>query len=144
VTADHAEEAVAQLVLARLDAPDLEALPAGGQDVAAELAAHQQRLLDLGDLWAAGEVSRDEWLSLKRNIGRRARAAEAELARWSRYEALRALSGQGHSIRERWPGLTIDERRRVVHAALEHVVVLAAEPPRQVFRAERLQPCWLE
>ena len=40
--------------------------------------------------------------------------------------------------------MTVDERRGVVHAALDHVVVLAAEPPRQVFRPERLQPAWLE
>lgn len=144
VTADHAEEAVVAMVLVRLDAPDLLVLPSGGHDAEVELAGHRQRLRDLGDLWAAGELSRDEWLSLKRNIGRRARAAEAELARWSRYEALGALAGQGRSLRQRWPALDIDERRRVVQAALEHVVVLAAEPPRQVFRAERLQPCWLE
>ena len=53
-------------------------------------------------------------LSLKRNVGHRVRAAEAELAGWARYDALRAL------------------------------VVLAAEPPRQTFRPERLQPRWLE
>jgi site-specific DNA recombinase len=144
VTADHAEEAVGDMVLARLDAPDLLTLPAGGHDAAIEVAGHQQRLRELGDLWAAGELSRDEWLSLKRNIGRRTQAAEAELARWSRYEALRTLAGQGRSLRQRWPALEIDERRQIVQAALEHVVVLAAEPPRQVFRAERLQPCWLE
>jgi hypothetical protein len=40
--------------------------------------------------------------------------------------------------------MSIDERRSVVHAALDHVVVLAAEPPRQVFRPERLQPRWVD
>ena len=144
VTADHAEETVRDLVLARLDSPELLALPAGGREAAAELAAHRRRLEELGELWAAGELSRQEWLALKRNVGGRARAAEAELARWARYEALRTLAGPGHARGARWPALSIDERRTVVQATLEHVVVLAAEPPRQVFRPERLQPCWLE
>jgi hypothetical protein len=32
----------------------------------------------------------------------------------------------------------------VLHAVVDHVVVLAAEPPKQVFRPERLQPHWLD
>lgn len=144
VTADHAEAAVTDLVLARLDSPDVLGLPFGGDDTAAELRGHRRRLKELGDLWAAGELSSEEWLDLKGNVGRRARAAEAEVARWARYDALRALAGHGRELRARWTDMGIAERRNVVQTALEHVVVLAAEPPRQVFRAERLQPCWLE
>lgn len=144
VTADHAEKTVADMVLARIDSPAVQALPSGGQHAAAELAANRQRLRDLGELWAAGELGREEWLRLRRNLGRRVAAAEVELGRWARYQALRDLAGEGPALRGRWPTMTIDERRRVVQAALEHVVVLAAEPPRQVFRPERLQPCWLE
>lgn len=144
VTADHAEEAVGALVLARLDSPRL-LRPAGdGMDSARELATYRRRLEELGDLWASGQISRDEWLSLKRNVGNRAKAAEAEVARWDRIAALQRLEGTGAAVRARWPTMTIDERRVIVHAALDHVVVLAAEPPRQVFRPERLQPSWLE
>lgn len=144
VTADHAEEAVGAMVLSRLDAPGVQRAPADGRDTVRELAAHRQRLDDLGDLWASGQLSRDEWLSLKRNVGQRADAAEVELARLARVATLRAMAGTGGALRARWPAMSIDERRVVVHAALEHVVVLAAEPPRQVFRPERLQPSWLE
>jgi hypothetical protein len=100
--------------------------------------------MDLGDLWASGQISKDEWISLKRNVGNRARAAEAEVARLSRVAALRGLAGTGRALRARWPAMDIEERRNVVQAALDHVVVLAAEPPRQVFRADRLRPSWLE
>jgi hypothetical protein len=40
--------------------------------------------------------------------------------------------------------MDVAERRGIVQAVVDHVVVLAAEPPRQVFRRERLRPSWLE
>jgi site-specific DNA recombinase len=144
VTADHAEEAVGEMVLARFDAPRLVGSSGEGRDVLRELAGHRRRLDDLGDMWASGQISKDEWLSLKRKVGDRARAAEAEAGRHARVAAFRELAGTGGALRERWPALTIDERRTIVNAALDHVVVLAAEPPRQIFRPERLQPAWLE
>ena len=70
--------------------------------------------------------------------------AEAQVARLSRITALRSMAGTGRALAVKWPAMSIDERREVVQAALDHVVVLAAEPPRQVFRPERLQPAWLE
>ena len=142
VTADHAEQAVGDLVLARLDTPPAPAGDTDGRAALRALAEHRRRLLDLGELWVAGQLSREEWLALKDNVGRRAKAAEAEVARLNRLAALRNLKGTGPALRLRWPLMSIDERRQIVHTALDHVVVLAAEPPRQVFRPERLQPRW--
>ncbi|MGI8807972.1 MAG: recombinase family protein [Acidimicrobiales bacterium] len=144
ITADHAEEAVGAMVLARLDSPGIRRAPAEGRDSMRDLAAHRRRLEELGDLWASGHIGRDEWLSLKRNVGERARAAEAEIAHLGRLATLQAMAGTGAALRTQWPVMSIDERRHVVHATLDHIVVLAAEPPRQVFRPERLQPSWLE
>ena len=144
ITADHAEEAVGAMVLSRLESPPLLPAPSHTRDTVHALAAHRRRLEELGDMWASGHISKDEWLSLKRKVGERARAAEAEVARLGRLETLQAMAGTGATLRMQWPAMTIDERRRVVHAALDHIVVLAAEPPRQVFRPERLQPSWME
>ena len=144
VTANHAEEAVGAMVLAHLDCTSLSAHPAGGGDVARQLAGHRQRLTELGELWASGQIGRQEWLSLRRSIGDRVRAAEAQIEREGRVAAVRALAGSGRTLRAQWPAMTIDERRSIVHAALDHVVVLAAEPPRQVFRPERLRPAWVD
>jgi hypothetical protein len=58
--------------------------------------------------------------------------------------ALRSLAGTGRALAARWPAMTIDERRAIVHAAVDHFVVLAAQPPRHVFRPERLKPYWVE
>src|SRR4051794_33330985 len=84
VTADHAEEAVADMVISHLDAAGIRRVPLDGRETLRELAGHRRRLLELGELWAAGDISKDEWLSLKRSVGNRARAAEAEVARMSR------------------------------------------------------------
>lgn len=144
VTADHAEEAIGAMVLARLDCVPVPAPAVESGTGARQLAEQRQRLADLGELWASGQISRQEWLALRRSVGDRADAAEALVARESRLSAARALSGTGAALRAQWPAMSIDERRSVVHAALDHVVVLAAEPPRQVFRPERLLPRWVD
>lgn len=144
VTADHAETAVTDLVLDRLDSAALPGVPVDARESVRELAAHRRRLLELGDLWAAGQISREEWLALKDNVGRRSRVAEAHVARLGRLATVQSLAGTGQALRAAWAGIGMEERRAIVHAALDHVVVLAAEPPRQVFRPERLQPRWLE
>lgn len=144
VTADHAEEAVAAMVLARLECAVLPAPVTAGPDISRQLAEDRRRLTELGELWASGQISRQEWLTLRRRVGDRARAAEAEVAREARVSAVRALSGSGRALTAQWPAMTIDERRAVVQAVLDHILVLAAEPPRQVFRPERLRPCWVD
>ena len=144
VTANHAEAAISAMVFARLDSPKLLGPPIDRREMARQLGDHRQRLADLGDLWASGQISKEEWISLKRNVGQRVQIAEAEIGRLTRIAALRSMAGTGRALAARWPAMSIDERRRVVRAALDHVVVLAAEPPRQVFRPERLQPAWLE
>ncbi len=143
VTADHAEVAVGDMVLAHIKAGGASE-PVDGRETLRELAAHRQRLMELGELWAAGQISKDEWISLKRSVGNRVRAAEAEVTRLSRMSALRELAGSGRALGARWAAMDIEERRCVVQAAVDHVVVLAAEPPRQVFRPGRLQPAWAE
>jgi hypothetical protein len=144
VTADHAETAIADMVLDRLDRLRPGEVPVDGRPALRDLAAHRRRLEDLGELWASGQIGREEWLSLRHKVGLRVKAAEEEVARLGRLSAVRALARSGPSLRSLWPAMSVEDRRRVVHALLDHVVVLAAEPPRQVFRPERLQPHWVD
>jgi site-specific DNA recombinase len=144
VTADHAEAAITDLVLDRLERPPTDSGAVDGRPALRDLAAHRRRLEDLGELWASGQIGREEWLSLRRKVGVRAEAAEAEVARLGRLTAVRVLLGSGPGTRCRWPAMSADDRRQIVHTLLDHVVVLAAEPPRQVFRPERLQPRWVD
>lgn len=149
ITADRADDAMRDMLAARVDAPDfLDSRPRGPtgsrrQAALGRLAEHRRRLDDLAELWAAGQLGRDEWLSLKARVGAKARDAEAELAALNRIESLRSLSGTGRAILDAWPDMAAEARRELLHAAVDHVVVLQAEPPRQVFRPERLQPVWM-
>lgn len=144
VTADHAETAITAMVLDRIERRPAGGVPIDGQRAIRDLAEHRRRLDDLGELWASGQLGRDEWLSLRKKVGRRAEAAEAEVTRLGRLSAVRALSETGPALRARWPTMSVEDHREVVQALVDHVVVLAAEPPRQVFRPERLQPRWLD
>ncbi len=143
VTADHAEAAVRDLILTRLNSGEVtDDQVVIEAETARDLAAHRRRLDELNYLWASGELDRAEWLSSRRTVERRARAAEAELALLARRRAFRGMAGTAVAVGQRWPEMSIDERRTIVNAALDHVVVLASKPPRQVFQPERLQPRW--
>ncbi len=154
VTADHADDAIRDLVLAHLTSAKF--LQAVGdprsehlQERALERAANriatiQHRLGELADIRATGELGRPEWLSLKRTLDRQAKQVEAEMQRLSRVEVLRSWAKTGGPLGPRWSVFTVEDRRAILHAVLDHVVVLAAAPPRHVFRPERLRPVWLE
>lgn len=152
VTADQADDAVRDLVLAHLDSPGFVALATTGgqhkssrqaaQSPASELATINERLADIADRWARGEISRAEWLSRRRPLAERAAQARTQMERLSRLDAVGRLAHKGADVRARWPALSIEDRREILARVLDHVVVLAAEPPRQVFRAERLRPVW--
>lgn len=154
VTADHADDAIRDMVVTRVDAPDFvgRAVPgvlpsarlqADIRNTANRLAVHRRKLDDLADMWASGEIGREEWLSLSRSLGGRARAMEADATRLDRLEALRRLAGTGRAIADGWATMSVEQRRAILHTAIDHIVVLQAEAPRQVFRPERLQPVWM-
>lgn len=153
ITADHADEAVRDMVLARIDSAEFAVAVSGAptailqqaavSDTVRRLAAHRRKSDELADMWASGDISREEWMSLKQTLTGRAHATEAEMARLERLDALRRLAGTGRAIRAGWAAMSVDERRAVVHAALVEIVVHRAEPPRQVFRPERLHPVWV-
>lgn len=152
ITADRADEAVRDMVVARLDSEELVMSVSGApaavrradvRNAMRRLSAHRRKADELAGMWAAGEISRNEWLSLNRSLSSRATATESEMARLERLEALRRLAGTGTTIRAGWAAMSVDDRRAIVHSAVTEIVVLQAEPPRQVFRPERLQPVWM-
>jgi site-specific DNA recombinase len=81
---------------------------------------------------------------LRRTVDRRVRQAEGEVALLSAVESLLRMAGTGAALRRRWSDMATEEQRRILHAPLDRVVVLAAQPPRQVFRPARLHPVWVE
>jgi site-specific DNA recombinase len=147
ITADHADLAVRDLVVARLDSIRNPAYALGPEHIDRVVAEQEDdvaRLDDLSSMWIAGEITRPEWLQIKRKIERRMDARRAEVKRLRSLYALGRLAGQGTSVANDWPELTQAEQRDIIHGALDHVVVLPAARPRAVFRPERLAPVWRE
>jgi hypothetical protein len=154
ITADHADDAVRDLVLAHLDSPDFLARAAMGHQrqsagpaslaLARKLAKLDERLLSIGDRWVRGEISREEWLSQRQPLAEKSAQVRVELERLSRLDGAHRLANTGATLRARWPALSVKEQGDILRAVLDHVVVAAAEPPRQVFRPERLQPVWIQ
>ncbi|MDQ3640661.1 MAG: zinc ribbon domain-containing protein [Actinomycetota bacterium] len=152
ITADHADDAVRELVFAHLDSPDFVARAARGYQrqsagpaslaLVRKLAKLDERLVGIGDRWGRGEISREVWLSQRQPLAEAAAETRVELERLSRLDAAHRLANTGATLRARWPAMTVKEQRDILRAVLDHVVVGAAEPPRQVFRAERLRPVW--
>lgn len=143
VVADRAEAAVTEMVLDHLESANVVFREVDAGPAEKKLHDDRRRLLELGRLWVAGDLDSQEWASLRSAVRRRVRAAETEVRALGRLAAVHRMAAPGANLRPRWPSMTIDERREVIHAVLSQVVVLPAEPPKQVFRAGRLRPYWL-
>ena len=154
ITADHADGAARDLVLAHLDSSDFVALAAAsGQRrslgsalrlLAGKLDTIESVLVGVGDRWARGEISREQWMSKRQPLVEKSARVRVEMERLRRLDAAYRLADTGGTLRARWSSLTVEEQRSVLDAVLDHAVVLAAEPSRQVFRPERLQPVWIQ
>ncbi len=152
----HADAAVRNQVLEYLDSPAFTRALARAQRAAAKsdagiskaldlLANDRAQLTELGDAFADGTLSRSEYKRLTDRV--RARIEENE-ARASRFDAaaaapgVGALAGQGAKLRSAWEAMTLQERRDVLRALIDHIVVLPAPPPLNKFNPDRLDIRW--
>ena len=150
VTADHADNALRDIVLAHLESPELlapnvlveSAVDRAVARFSGEVASLNHGLAELADTWAAGNISRSEWLSLRRPITHRIATIEAEVLRLTQLQEVRRLASTGRALGHQWSALSPVERRRIRDAVLDRVVVLAAPAPKHEFRPERLQVVW--
>jgi site-specific DNA recombinase len=142
ILAEPLEELIAEAVLIRLDTPALaEALAATAHDDGAVevMTALQGRLDELADMFAAGELSRREWLRAKEGVEQRLETAEAALRRQS---AGAALAGVAGALRTSWADLSTDRRRAILAAVVETVTIGPALRGRNRFDPERVDVLW--
>ena len=152
----HADAAVRDQILDYLDSPAFAKALDRAQRAAAksdagiskaldQLAKDRAQLTELGDAFADGTLSRTEYKRLTDRV--RARIAENE-AMASKFDAaaaapgVGALADQGAKLREAWGAMTLQERRDVLRALVDHVVVLPAPPPVNRFNPDRLDVRW--
>src|SRR5262249_14063434 len=111
-------------------------------DVADRLARDRARLAELGDMFSDGELDRAEYRRLTDRTHSRIDAAESRLATAAETAPGLRYMGQGDLLRDAWEELTLEERRTIIGAVVEHFVIEPAAQPRNIWRPERVQHVW--
>jgi DNA invertase Pin-like site-specific DNA recombinase len=147
VAARHVETLVTEAVLLRLDGPGLakalRAHPSECEDIAAiDLSRAESRLTELAETWAAGAISRSEWLAARQALERQVETARRELARTNDAEALEPYANDAGALRAAWPHLSRDQRRAVFGAVVDRVVISPAGENRRRFDPSRVDVTW--
>ncbi len=143
ILAEPLEELITEAVLIRLDSPALaEALAEAADDDSAAQAVIdlQARLDELAEMWAAGELSRREWLRAKEGVEQRLEVAEAALRRQTASATLDQF--EPGVLRASWTELSTDRRRAVLAAVVERVTIGPAVRGRNRFDPERVDVTW--
>jgi hypothetical protein len=148
VVAPPVEELVAEMVLYRLDTPELADLLAGGDspDAAAlrdQLAEDEAQRDELATLYANKAISAQEWLTARNPIEERIRAARARIAASANASALTDLVGTGDQLRRSWSTLNLDRQAAIIGAVVDHVDILAGTPGARGLDPNRVQVVWL-
>jgi site-specific DNA recombinase len=145
--AEALEALVVEAVMLRLDTPQLaQALQSGaGQrsasDPAAELVEAKAKLDELADMWSSGEITRPEWLRARRPVEDRRERAERRLNASTRANAAATWASKAGALRAAWPAMSLDQRRAVLGAVIERVIVNPTKV-RGRFDPERVDVEW--
>lgn len=150
IDADGLEALLSEAVLQRLSSPSFEALIRNKRAVASDVASSAQsnarqlelRLDELADVWAAGEISRTEWLRARESVHAKLERVKAELSTVPALTTLNGLSDQSKSVREAWAGLSMERQRLVLREVLSTITVAAAAPGLNRFEPERIDIVW--
>lgn len=145
ILAGPLEELISDAILLRLDSPAFEnavraradASPVDGDTT--ELRAAEARLAELGHDYAAGDVPRVAFLAASRDLDARIEQLRRHLAADTGRRAAFAVSGVA---RERWPALSIDQRRAVIAELVERITVGAGRRGLNRFDPTRIDVEW--
>jgi site-specific DNA recombinase len=147
VAAPLLDELVTEMVLARdwrhLDTPAARAV--GQADLSAELAAAEQRLVEVGRLHARGRISTPEWLAQRDELAEQVADLRVQRDELRREQAGAALPKGGEELRAWWddPETTLEQQRAAVERVL--VCVFVRPATRRGIRTldpDRIDPIW--
>src|SRR5439155_11534286 len=135
-------------VLHRLESPKLtEAMAkpsadAKGEEWQAEIERTQAQLDALAEMWAAGEITRGEWLKARPPIEKRQTTAKKRLAALNRTTALLPFIADTARVREQWQTMTLTRQQQIVAALVDRVVVGPGRRGYNRFDPSRLRAVW--
>jgi hypothetical protein len=144
ITGEATDDHIRDRVLSTLSEPEMAARLQGRDhpepDLHAQIRADEDELETLAAEKGSGEISRAEWKIARAPVVARLDAARERLARSTETTALDGFIGTLDEMRARWDAANNSQRRAVISAAVERIVVSPATPPRSRF--DRLEPIW--
>jgi DNA invertase Pin-like site-specific DNA recombinase len=147
VSAPKLEELVAELVFARdwrhLDPATARAYDQAQDDLAAEKAAAEGRLVDVGRLHARGRISTPEWLTARDELAAQIGELAQRLDDARRRTAATGMPSSGDALRAAWPGMTLEQKRAALARVLHCVLVKpATRRGLTTVDPDRVDPVW--
>jgi hypothetical protein len=146
ITAAPTDAHIRDLVLTALDSPAmaqrLQQRDNPDPDVHARIRADEDALECLAADHGNGEISRAEWKAARTPIVTRLEAARSQLAQCTQTTALGGFVGPLEDMAQRWDRANNSQRRAIVTAALDKVIVHSASGVRNRFDLDRLEPVW--
>jgi DNA invertase Pin-like site-specific DNA recombinase len=112
------------------------------ESVAKKLAADQQKLEELAEDYATDRISRAEWLRAREALESRIETARRRLSVVTHLGAIAGLSGDPEAFQEGWKRRNLEQRRAVIRAVLDRVIVHPAARGRNTFDRDRFEPVW--
>jgi site-specific DNA recombinase len=148
ITAHLADDEVRDRILTALDTPQFIAAlitAAGGpddaDDTAAQLRAIETRRDELAATWAAGDITRKEWLTARDHLNHTASQLTSRLARTTHGRALAQFATMTGTVWDRWDTLTTGARRALIQSVAAAIPVHPATPGR--WNPDRIgHPIW--
>lgn len=145
ISADGIEAMVVDDVLDVLDTPALAAAMTAadpGADPIDEVAEVEGRMAELAEMFAAGEIGRAEWSTARDALARRLDDTRQAVAADAKSAGVAATVGDVTTLRDRWPGLTLEQRRAVIDVVIERIEVAPTTRAGNRFNPDRAAITW--
>jgi site-specific DNA recombinase len=148
INADPVEAFVVEMILFRLDSPELAAAASSrasepeAERWQAEIDAARRQLEELAQAYGEQQITMAEVIAARKPIEARLSAARRQLGKLSRTAALDGYLGNADALREAWQGLDLSRQRAIVTALLDRIEVGPARRGYNRFDESRLRPVW--
>lgn len=98
---------------------------------------------ELAAAWAAGEISRKEWMTAHSVLEQKVTHARAQLLRRDSHAPLHAFIGTYDEMLARWQRFNVSQQRAVVSSVLRSIMVMPADRTKKWDPAHFQQPEWI-
>jgi site-specific DNA recombinase len=128
VNAGAVDSLVADAVFDIVDSPDfamrLRRMDGRSPELHDEMERIEQRMKELAEAWADGEISRSEWQAARARLQDTLTELRRRHSTAARDSVLDAW--EDRSLRDAWPNLTLAQQRAIVTAVISRIVIAAA------------------